>query len=634
VHVSTADPHVVGKRVRQLGRDRADPSADLPEVVEQPRSGDRKLCEQRREREDVDWPILDGPCRGTEYDREIVRSLAPSGERRTLHQIISTVGSSLDLDEVLEAVVALLSEASAVHACFVYFLEDRGERLVLRAASEPYVHLVGEIALGRGEGLAWWAIEHREPAFIRENALADPRVKYVPELEEEKFQSLVAVPVLGKDGGPMGSILLHTEAPREFTEAEADFLVSSAALVAGAIENAHLYEEMRRRVGELEELTELAETVARAESVDELLPAVTERARALLGAAVCASYLLDRGGEQLRLCAIAPAEAEVPRSLKLTELGPELSRRKRTPRIALPLIASGELLGALTADGTAAVELARAVANLTGLALKKIELIEDLTEKNLIKDFFEELVSGRAEAGSVVTRAKRLGFALDAPYLVVVAGPADDELDSALAAAAPGSLFDRREDAIRGLLRVPPNGVGGLLEEVRRLQSERSPSVAVGISNLCRGTASFPAGFEEARHALLGSTVLQRKPGVMTFDELGPYKYLLRMSLDADVRDSYREAVAKLADYDRERSTSLLLTLEEFLRRRGNISATSETLFVHPNTLRQRLRRISELCDLDLRTDDWLMIEIAVKLVRLKQTLERNGADTSNALRV
>src|SRR5438552_2880562 len=254
--------------------------------------------------------------------RDIARSLATSGERRVLHQIISTVGSSLVLDEVLEAVVALLSEASAMHACFVYLVEDGGERLVLRAASEPYEHLVGEIALDRGEGLAWWALEHREPAFIRENALADPRVKYVPELEEESFQSLVAVPVLGKDGSPPGSILLHPEAPREFTAAEADFLASSASLVAGAIENAHLYEEMRRRVAELEELTELAETVARAESVDELLPAVTERTRVLLGAATCAAYLMDRGGEQLRLRAGSPAGVEVRDSLKLTELGP------------------------------------------------------------------------------------------------------------------------------------------------------------------------------------------------------------------------------------------------------------------------------------------------------------------------
>jgi GAF domain-containing protein len=535
---------------------------------------------------------------------------------------------------VLEAVVVLLSEASAVHACFVYLVEDGGERLVLRAASEPYEHLVGEIVLERGEGLAWWALEHREPAFIRENALADPRVKYVPELEEESFQSLVAVPVLGKDGSPTGSILLHTEAPREFTAPEADFLASSASLVAGAIENAHLYEEMRRRVAELEELTELAETVARAESVDELLPAVTERTRALLGAATCAVYLMDRGGEQLRLWAKSPAGAEVRDTLKLTELGPELSRRKGGRRISLPLVASEELLGALTAEGSAAVELARAVANLTGVALKKIELIEDLTEKNLIKDFFEELASGRADAGSVLTRAKQLGCALDAPYVVLVAGPADDRLEGALAAVAPGSLFDRRDDTVRGLLRVPPAGVDGLLAGVRSVQSEVAPTVAVGLSNVCRGAASFPAGFEEARHALLGSTVLQRKPGVITFDELGPYKYLLRMSLEADVRDSYREAVSKLADYDRERSASLLLTLEEFLRRRGNISATSEALFVHPNTLRQRLRRISELCGLDLRTDDWLMIEIAVKLVRLKQTLERNAAHTSGGLRV
>jgi DNA-binding PucR family transcriptional regulator len=87
------------------------------------------------------------------------------------------------------------------------------------------------------------------------------------------------------------------------------------------------------------------------------------------------------------------------------------------------------------------------------------------------------------------------------------------------------------------------------------------------------------------------------------------------------VRDSTITAVAKLAQYDRERNASLLATLEEYLRRRGNISATSEALYVHPNTLRQRLRRIGDLTGLDLRRDDWLMVEIAVKLVRLEAAL-------------
>ena len=97
---------------------------------------------------------------------------------------------------MLAAVVRLLTDASAVHACFVYLVEDAGERLVLRAASDPYAHLVGEIELPKGEGLAWWAVEHREPAFVPDNLLDDPRVKYVPELEEERFQSLLRVPIL------------------------------------------------------------------------------------------------------------------------------------------------------------------------------------------------------------------------------------------------------------------------------------------------------------------------------------------------------------------------------------------------------------------------------------------------------
>lgn len=115
--------------------------------------------------------------------------------------------------------------------------------------------------------------------------------------------------------------------------------------------------------------------------------------------------------------------------------------------------------------------------------------------------------------------------------------------------------------------------------------------------------------------------MLQAQPGVMAYDELGPYKYLLRMSLDSGIRDAQRDAVARLAAYDRQRSTSLLPTLEEFLRRRGNISQTAEALYVHPNTLRQRLRRILELSGIDLRKDDWLMVEIAVKLVKLQAAL-------------
>ena len=107
----------------------------------------------------------------------------------------------------------------------------------------------------------------------------------------------------------------------------------------------------------------------------------------------------------------------------------------------------------------------------------------------------------------------------------------------------------------------------------------------------------------------------------MTYDELGPVQVP-----PPDVARRGRPRLApggrRAAGRLRPRAFDLALpTLEEFLHRRGNISATAEALFVHPNTLRQRLRRIMEISELDLRRDDWLMVEIAVKLVKLRLVL-------------
>ena len=539
---------------------------------------------------------------------------AQAGER-ILYEIVSTVGSSLDLDEVMGAVVRLLSDASAVHACFVYLIED--DRLVLRAASEPYTDLVGEITLDKG--IARWAVEHGEPAFTQ-NAIDDPRNEFVSELEEEKFQSLLSVPISGRDA-VIGAISMHTEAPREFSAEEVELLTSTASLVGGAIENARLYEETRQRVGELEHLTELAETLARAQQLGEVLTAVADRTRQLLHSRSCHVYMLDGGSEELRLRASAPGEEEARAVIRLSELGP-LARSGRSASVAVPIVADDELLGLITAEGTTEVDLARAAANQTAVAIKKIELIERLTEKNLIKDFFEQLAGGNV-LGAVEGRAARLRCDFDRTYVVVEVAPPDEAVEKAIAAAAPGSLFDHRDDSSRALLRVPSAGEAALVERIQAVHAEIGSAASIGISNPCAGAPSFQAGFEEAGHALLGS-VIRGTPGVMTYEELGPYKYLLRMSLDSTVRDSQRDLVAKIAEYDRQRQTSLLKTLEEFLRRRGNISATAEALYVHPNTLRQRLRRIQELSGLDLRKEDWLLIEIAVKMVKLDEALGRS----------
>ncbi len=233
-------------------------------------------------------------------------------ETETLYAVIKTVSSSLDLDRVLRGIVEIATDATDCHACFIYFLE--GERLVLRAASPSYSHLLGEVSLGADEGLAGWVARNKTPEFIPDNAMDDPRMKYVPELEEERFQSMVAVPILAKSGDVIGVAVLHTAAPREFEEGVLNFLVHTASLVAGAIENAQLYEETRRRVGALTTLTELSQAVAGVTTREALYEAVTGGARELLDADACLVYRLDPDSDELVLARSDPDSAAAPSS--------------------------------------------------------------------------------------------------------------------------------------------------------------------------------------------------------------------------------------------------------------------------------------------------------------------------------
>jgi GAF domain-containing protein len=482
-----------------------------------------------------------------------------------------------------------------------------------------YARHVGAVEIPVEEGLTGWVARNNRPAFIREDAFADPRMKYVPELEEERFQSMVAVPVPARSGGVIGVVVLHTVAPREFDEGTLSFLVHTASLVAGAIENARLFDEARQRVAELEHLTEVAEVIAAAETLDELGAHVVERSRELLAASGVCLYLLDRDDDRLALRYRSPETLDAPATMGLSELGPELGRSARSARVAVSLVADGELLGALIARGTRELDLARAVASQTAVAIKKIQVLERLTEKNLIRDFFDDLIAGRT-GDALAVKLERLGADLSRPHVVVAADGVDDAFERSLRSLARGVLVDRRDHALRALVPVSERAPQ-VLADLRRLHEASGSPATVGVSAEQTGEEALAHGFEEARHALVGASVMGRTGGVVSYEELGAYKYLLRIAPDPGAHDATIAAVAKLARYDRARNASLLVTLEEYLRRRGNISATSEALYVHPNTLRQRLRRIADLTGLDLRRDDWLMIEIAVKLVRLEGAL-------------
>ncbi|HAE81990.1 MAG TPA: hypothetical protein DCK85_01275, partial [Ktedonobacter sp.] len=69
-------------------------------------------------------------------------------ENVLLNEVISTIGSTLKLDEVLSHLVNIIVRATSCHAAFIYLYNKDKDRLVLASTSEQHEHLVGKIALG------------------------------------------------------------------------------------------------------------------------------------------------------------------------------------------------------------------------------------------------------------------------------------------------------------------------------------------------------------------------------------------------------------------------------------------------------------------------------------------------------
>ena len=79
------------------------------------------------------------------------------------------------------------------------------------------------------------------------------------------------------------------------------------------------------------------------------------------------------------------------------------------------------------------------------------------------------------------------------------------------------------------------------------------------------------------------------------------------------------QCLAPLLEHDRRRNTALTETLEQYLARRRSVVETARALYIHPNTLRQRLGRIERVAEWDINAEDLLALELAVKLVRLHE---------------
>ena len=213
---------------------------------------------------------------------------------RLLTETIAAVNSSLDLQEVLELVAHKVAEALGTDACFVYLYDERAGELVLRATHGTVVEeLTRRPRMRPGEGITGVAAAERSPIMLPSKAHLDPRFKEFPNLREDEYESILAVPILAREKLE-GALNVRTIEPREFTEAEIDLLVAIASQVAQTIEHAMLYADAQRRVHELEALARISEAVSESLYLEESLEAIVQTTVDSLGA-TGAALVLDDG---------------------------------------------------------------------------------------------------------------------------------------------------------------------------------------------------------------------------------------------------------------------------------------------------------------------------------------------------
>jgi two-component sensor histidine kinase/putative methionine-R-sulfoxide reductase with GAF domain len=213
---------------------------------------------------------------------------------RLLTETIAAVNSSLDLEEVLSLIARGVAEALEADACFVYLYDASANELVLRATHGTHVEeLTRTPRMRPGEGITGVAALEREPVMIPSAAHLDPRFKSFPNLPEDEYESILAVPILARDGELEGAMNVRTIEAREFGEDELELIVAIAAQVAQSIEHAQLYAQAQRRVHELEALARISEAVSESLYHEESLEAIVKTTMAAVHATGAALVLED-----------------------------------------------------------------------------------------------------------------------------------------------------------------------------------------------------------------------------------------------------------------------------------------------------------------------------------------------------
>jgi purine catabolism regulator len=151
----------------------------------------------------------------------------------------------------------------------------------------------------------------------------------------------------------------------------------------------------------------------------------------------------------------------------------------------------------------------------------------------------------------------------------------------------------------------------------RLTEENQMTTFSIGFSNPVDQINKIPQAYHEAKETLEIGYSLQKKQFIHTY-RTQQVTELIRSIPDNKLHDFYSYCLGELAFTDQPERLELLNTLDIFLNHESSIAETAKVMFLHRNTVQNRINRCEALLNISVKDPiDTLKIRIAMVIHRL-----------------
>ncbi|QBJ97195.1 GAF domain-containing protein [Rhodococcus sp. ABRD24] len=535
-------------------------------------------------------------------------------ERRakTLAELNRLLSQGSDPLALAQRAVDLVMRATGASGTYVYRWDAESERLVMRVATTGRVaSYLGKIKLRLGEGINGWAALMRQTVVIDDAITEDPRFVGLPGIEEEEFRSMLAVPIAVPGGDLLGVFSLYSEQSSRFRKHDVELATEVGVLLANGLTQAEMLDDLRRQSSAARFLLDVSPqaTTSLQQCVDELARSV----RMQVDADLCVVEMAERSPTRSHCspglafsenveASVVSAGRRVRSRADLSELVDQMGGR-------LTKISSS--FGAQFPEGAVTCYRTRQFPESAAGLLEALGAQAGVLLSSLRNDSSPTPLAGRltVAAGQRLPHEilRDLGWkgGASCPILVRLRSAkhmshlAAEQLSNAMfevSSLTEGTLVVPSPPLVTVLVPYSPEVLRQFEASLRQVIRHSRLDVAVGIGPPARDADDLLSALDSAESALAWADLLDDPVPVVRHVDVEHLRRLPRVALD--IGDELREVAGRfdaVSRYDHRHGTNLAATLDCYLATRCSAVETAKTLFIHRNTLRQRLTRIEEI---------------------------------------